>query len=495
MTLAILSEDKWSADKRRMPSAVALGSVMEKNTMRHTKIVRWLWLALMTILVLFSPVRVNALDLSFPEGLERMKRGNEELLGASQREENSREAAAAARGLYWPQVSTRTRYTRMDDPITIDLNPIREAMLKLHPSVPASAVPSFSMEVQDRSFWRSEVEMTWPIFTGGRITAANRSAQAGMQEAVAQSERSVQRLTSELVRRYFGLRVALRVLDIRRETRKELAEHLRQAHLMEQEGLIAKAERLHAEVAFVEADRELQSAQKDVEIARIALADIVVGDESYEPVSPLFMLHELEPLAPLREEIADGHPLLKEVTAKRAQALEGAKAERAKWLPEVYLFGMRELSRSDLTVLDPAWAVGVGANLTLFDGGIRKHRILAAEGTKKEVALIEQRIKREIILMAEKRYRELQKARERFVSLQASIGLAEENLRTRRLAFREGLATSLDVVGAERSLSSIRVERVRSAFAFDVSLAEYLEACGQSGRFETYRAAAAEEVY
>ena len=232
-----------------------------------------------------------------------------------------------------------------------------------------------------------------------------------------------------------------------------------------------------------------------MEIARIALADIVGGEESYEPVSPLFMVHELEPLSPLRQGIAGGHPLLKEAAAKREQAEEGWKAERSRWLPEVYLFGMRELSRSDLTLLDPAWAVGFGASVTLFDGGMRRHRILAAQGMEREAALIEQRISKEINLSAEKRYREMVKARERFVSLQASVGLGEENLRTRRLAFREGLATSLDVVAAERSLSGIRVERLRSAFAFDVSLAEYLEACGQAYRFETYRLAAAEEVY
>ncbi|MCE5265882.1 MAG: TolC family protein [Deltaproteobacteria bacterium] len=462
--------------------------------MRRAPIHTGYWLILASLLVLSAPASAFAVDLSFPEGLEMMQEGHEELLAAARREESRREALDAARGLYWPRIDARTRFTRMDDEITIDLNPIRQAMLKLHPTVPASVLPDFSLDVQDRSFWRSEVEMTWPIFTGGRITAANRSARAGVEEAAAQKDRSVQRLTSELVRRYFGLRVALRVLDVRQETLRELTEHLRQARLLEEAGVIARAERLHAEVAYTEADREVQGARKDVEIARIALADIVGGIESYEPVSPLFMVHDLGPLDSLREGIAGGHPMLREASAKRAQADEGWKAERARWFPEVYLFGMRELSRSDLTLLDPAWAVGVGASVTLFDGGMRRHRILAAQGTQREVALIEQRIKKEIVLLAEKRFRELLKAHERFVSLQASLGLGEENLRTRRLAFREGLATSLDVVAAERSLSGIRVERLRSAFSFDVSLAEYLEACGQSARFEAYRTIAAEEV-
>jgi outer membrane protein TolC len=288
--------------------------------------------------------------------------------------------------------------------------------------------------------------------------------------------------------------VALRVLEIRRETLAELTEHLRQALRLEQEGMIARTERLHAAVAHAEAQREVQGAEKDVELARLALADLVGGGETYEPVSPLFVLSAPEALAPLRQGIAGGHPLLPEAAAKRAQAEEAGQAERAQRFPAVDLFGMRELNRSDLTVLDPEWAVGVGAQWTLFDGGTRQHRIQAAQGAVKEAALLEQRLQKEIALLAEKKYREMQKARERYGSLQASVGLGEENLRTRRLAFRDGLATSLEVVTAERSLSGIRVERLRAAWAFAVALAEYLEACGQADRFESYRRAAAEEV-
>lgn len=452
-------------------------------------------LALAALLTLPAPPRAAALDLSFSAGLERLTGHSAELAAASRKVENRRESIAAARGLYWPQVAAQTRFTRMDDPIVLDLNDIRQVILKLHPAVPASAVPNFTMEVQDRDFWRSEVALTWPVFTGGRITAANDFAEAGLAGALAEGDRTRQRLTAELVRRYFGLQVALQVLEVRREILRDLAEHVRQAKRLEEEGLIARVERLHAEVAQAEADREAQGAQKDVEIARIALADLLGSDETVAPVSPPFILRdpEMGELAALREG-SGGNPLLKEAAAKQSQAGSQTKAEKAKWLPEVYLFGMRELSRSDLTVLDPAWAVGFGASLALFDGGMRTHRIRAAEATEQEAALLVQRAREEITLLAEKRYRELLKARERFFSLAASVSLGEENLRTRQLAFREGLATSLDVVDAERALSGIRVERLRSALAFDVSLAEYLEACGRTERFASLQQADAEEV-
>ncbi|MCE5283245.1 MAG: hypothetical protein LLG93_14235, partial [Deltaproteobacteria bacterium] len=87
------------------------------------------------VMVLFGllfPAVSDARELTFSEGLARMRQSHEEILAASQREESRREAVAAARGLYWPKLDAQTRYTQIDDPVTIDLSPIRQAMLKLH---------------------------------------------------------------------------------------------------------------------------------------------------------------------------------------------------------------------------------------------------------------------------------------------------------------------------------------------------------------------------
>ncbi len=86
------------------------------------------------------------------------------------------------------------------------------------------------------------------------------------------------------------------------------------------------------------------------------------------------------------------------------------------------------------------------------------------------------------------------KAREQFDALQTSMNFADENLRARRRAFEEGLATSLEVVDAQLSLSAAEVERLRAAYAFDIALAQLLEASGQGKDFPRYLAAAQMEV-
>ena len=61
------------------------------------------------------------------------------------------------------------------------------------------------------------------------------------------------------------------------------------------------------------------------------------------------------------EGIEAANPNLARLRAMRELAAVGRRAEKARYLPDVFLFGMHELHPSDLTLLEPGWAVGVGA--------------------------------------------------------------------------------------------------------------------------------------
>ncbi len=431
--------------------------------------------------------------LSFPQALAELTAYNPTLAAARDEERQRHAERSAAWGLFLPRVDLQGRWTQIDDEIVLDLDPIRSVMLTLHPGVPAAMVPHFLETVEERDFRRAELTATWPVFTGGRIVAANRAAGARVDEAVARRHASEGDLTAELVRRYYGLRLAARVHLVRQQVLQDLDEHERQAARMRQEGLIARAEELHAAVARAEAERALAAAEADVAIARTALADLL-GGGPVQPTSPLFVPAPVESLEVFAAAAREHSPLLGQVAAQRRQARQGLRAEQGQWLPEVYLFGQRELVPEDLTILDPKWAVGVGARLALFDGFARENRVRAARAQEQRVAHLEQSARDGVNTLVEKRWQELRKAREQSVSLYTARELAEEYLRVRRRAFQEGLATSLEVVDAELALARVRVEQLAAAQAGDVALAELLSACGQSDRFESYRSRAGEEV-
>jgi len=96
----------------------------------------------------------------------------------------------------------------------------------------------------------------------------------------------------------------------------------------------------------------------------------------------------------------------------------------------------------------------------------------------------------------QQRYDEYQSALEQYQSLETTLALAQESLRSEQKAYEAAVGTSLDVVDAELALSRARVDRLTSLYDLNVALARLLEASGQSERFLEYldRATPVEEL-
>lgn len=432
--------------------------------------------ALLFFLVTLSPLPGAAAELSFEQALRQLRSDNESLQ-ASRMEESQRESElSVARGLYYPRIETSARYTRIDEPITI--------------SVPQLG----SIPVQDDEFWRFNVSFRWPVFTGGRIMAANRAATAYLQESQEKLRRTEAGLISELARRYYGLRLAEQVAGVRREVLEGMEHHLFDARKLEEQGLIARVDKLHAEVTRAEADREYKRALRDVAIARTVLNEILASKEDITPSSPLFLLRNIGLMEEFREQGLSGNPALKQLAAQKEVAHQGYKKELSAFAPEVFLFGVKELYKNDLTLLDPGWSVGIGVTLNLFEGFSGQHRVLAARKQETRLSHLEKAGRLTIGILVEKRYQEVMKALEQYEANETARQFAEEYLRIRKSAFREGYGTSLDVVDAQLALSKVKTERLVAVYEFDVALAELLEASGRSERFEDYRTRSDVEV-
>ncbi|MCG8567102.1 MAG: TolC family protein [Desulfobacterales bacterium] len=446
-----------------------------------------------------GPVLAAKVQLSFESALERMNQKNEALKAADAEKRGRAFEKKAAQGLYLPKISASGKYTRIDEPIDLSLNDIRGAMETLH-GLPPGTLPDFIMNVQDDAFVKGRLTASWPVFTGGRITAANQVAEARETEAGEKMKQTRSVLVSDMVKRYYGLRLYDALLKLRRDYLEGVEKHLARARALEENGIISKAERLHAQVAVTEAGRELQNAIRDRETIRTALANVLSMDrEEAEAVvasSPLFLIRNLPSLESFVALSDRENPILGQIRAKKAQAEKGVEYEKGFLFPEVYLFGLYELHKSDLTALEPEWAAGVGVNLPLFEGGSRMNTIKAAEETRRRVGFLEKKAARDIATLTEKQYHGVMKNLEQYDALGDTIELAREALRVRNRSFEEGLSTSLDVVDAHLTLSGARIRQLQAVYQFDVALAQLLEAVGISRDFSTYKSQyIAEEIF
>ena len=445
----------------------------------------------------------KGIPISFDEAVQRMKVSNEAIIAARFEEEQRVREKSAAFGLFFPKVDVKANGVKMSDPVVMDLNDIRTAMLMVqqgsligagvNPAVAnainqqtANNLPEFKKTLVEDKFMTVDATVTQPIFTGGKILAANRAADARVTETHQKLVDTQNRLITELVNRYFGYRLALKVVEVRKMVYDGMAKHLSDAKSLEKNGMIAHVECLHAEVAFSEADREYRKALRNSELALTVLNNTLGGNDPVVPASPLFILNEIKPLEYYRNTALENNPLLKQIGASRELAHQNYMKELSAYSPDIFVFGTRQLYEWHSPEYMPKWVVGFGATCTLFDGFADTNKVRAAQSQQERVASLESKAKKDICTLVEKNYQELMLAHEQFQSIQTSYKFAEEYLRVREKAFVEGSATSLDVVDAQLAFAKVRIDKLKAAYDFDVALGALLEASGQSGLISQY---------
>jgi outer membrane protein TolC len=418
---------------------------------------------------------------------------NQQLRAAEAQVDRSRATRAAERGRYFPSVSASGLYAHMNDRLFVDLNGLGPLLSSLNPSV---VIPTLNATVLQNNPYKASVSARWTVFAGGGILAANRAAQAGVVAAELERRGTEEGVTTELVDRYFKRRLAADVLEVRRQALETFTRHLDDAHRLKAAGQIARTDELRAEVAHAEADRELKKAARDVELASVALRSTLGNEVDAMPTTPLTLIDGLEPRTTFSARADSGNATVGRLAALREQARQGVRAARAELLPSIDVFGTHELASGRLnSTTDPKWIVGVGARWELFDGFARVNRLRAAQQEEEAVGFEHQRAKDEVGTLVQQRYDEYQSALEQYQSLETTVALAQESLRSERQAYASAVGTSTDVIDAELSLSRAQVDRLTALYDLDLALARLLEASGQSGRFLEYldRASPAEE--
>jgi outer membrane protein TolC len=434
------------------------------------------------------------MPLSFRDALAVVRQHNQQLRAADAQVDRSRAMRAAERGRHFPSVSASGLYAHMNDRLFVDLNGLRPLLSSLNPAVP---IPPLEATVLRNDPYKASVTARWTVFAGGGILAANRAAQAGVLAAEQERRGTEHGVTTELVDRYFKRRLAADVLEVRRQALETFTRHLDDSHRLKAAGQIARTDELRAEVAHAEADRELKKAARDVDLASVALRSTLGNEVDAMPTTPLALITGIEPRTTFSVAADSANATIRRLAALREQAHQGVRAARSELLPSIHVFGTHELFEGRLnSTTDPKWIVGVSARWELFDGFGRVNRLRSAQHLEEAVGFEHQRAKDDVATLVQQRYDEYESALEQYESLETTVALAQESLRSERKAYESAVGTSTDVIDAELSLSRAQVDRLTALYDLDLALARLLEASGQSDRFLDYldRATPAEEL-
>lgn len=451
--------------------------------------------------MLLMPI-AHAAPLSFQEAWDLLQQQNNSLAAQRANVERYAHLKDATQNLNLPSVSVGANFTRLDQDVTLSGKQIVDSAGGIDPNLIASLSPSLlplvthlgsaKSTITERDIFTSSIRAIWPIFTGGRITAAQDAAVGKEDEAQSQLAMEIQARYEDLAKYYFSVVLAKEVLATRIAVEEGLAQHRDNALKLEQQGQIAHVERLQADAALDKAKVERKKAQKTLDIAQSALTQILGATETVEPSGMLFINTSLPPMHAFIEQTLNTYPGLSLLDAKEKQASSLIKAEQGKYYPEVYLYGDYSLHEDDslASQMKPDWLVGVGVNIPLIENSGRSEQVKAANSAVNQVRYLKAQAKQDLSVLVEKTYLEAEQALEEVTGLNSSLNLAQENLRLRQKAFSQGLSTSVDVVDAELYLASIRTQQSLASFNYLISLNKLLALSSEMSSFSTYHQSA-----
>ncbi|EGR1304659.1 TolC family protein [Vibrio cholerae] len=447
--------------------------------------------------ILFMPI-AHAAPLSFQEAWDLLQQQNNSLAAQRANVERYAHLKDATQNLNLPSVSVGANFTRLDQDVTLSGKQIFDSTGQALPALPptlaqlVAGIGSIQSTITERDIFTSSIRAIWPIFTGGRITAAQDAAAGKEDEAQSQLAMEIQALYEDLAKYYFSVVLAKEVLATRIAVEEGLTQHRDNALKLEQQGQIAHVERLQADASLDKAKVERKKAQKTLDIAQSALTQILGATETVEPSGMLFINTSLPPMHAFIEQTLNTYPGLSLLDAKEKQASSLIKAEQGKYYPEVYLYGDYSLHEDDslASQMKPDWLVGVGVNIPLIENTGRSEQVKAANSAVNQVRYLKAQAKQDLSVLVEKTYLEAEQALEEVTGLNSSLNLAQENLRLRQKAFSQGLSTSVDVVDAELYLASIRTQQSLASFNYLISLNKLLALSSEMSSFSTYHQSA-----
>jgi outer membrane protein TolC len=453
----------------------------------------------LAVAILVLSPSVQAASVSFNEAWQTVLTSSDALAAERANVDKARHLQDATSDLYLPDISVSANYTRLDKPVEISPSDLLGSMpageslsnglAAILGTNAASLDKLFTSQLTDRDIFTSSIRAIWPIFTGGRINAAQEIAKGKTEEAKYMLVMQQQAKFEDLTKFYFGVVLTEQVLQTRIDVEQGLKKHLDHAQKMEQQGQIAKVERLQAEASYDKARVDRQKSARDLEIAQVALTKLLKLNSPAMPSTTLFTNESLPPMDAFIDKTLSDYPGLSILDAKKKQASGVIDVEKGKYYPEVYLYGNYSLYEDDTLASKtaPDWAVGVGVNIPIVDTSGRSGKVKAAHSAVTQVNYLRAQAEQDLSVLVEKTYREANQSLEEYNGLKSSLALAEENVRLREKAFSQGLSTSLDVVDAEMYLAGVKTQRLAAAYQYVISLSRLLAVSGEMNSFNQYQ--------
>lgn len=326
--------------------------------------------------------------------------------------------------------------------------------------------------------WLTQLDVSQPIFRGGEVRATAKRAELAfdISEYEAEATEFLVRYTAEVA--YWSLSRAegyyeaiAQYVAIVESLRDVVAERY-------DAGYISKSDLLQVESRLSDARYQLSEAEQKRDIA-LHNFNLLRG---VEPTSKVVLAESIfnSVALPVRESVDSvilRHPDYNSSELSAMRAFWGIRAERARYLPKIEVGAYALLQpnmphvRGGGTRLDGGFMLSFSSPIYHF--GERRHAVAAARSDYLREVNATLAVVDRITLEESDTWTNLCATRDRVVTAQRNLSIAEENLSISTYSYREGLASILDVLQAQLSWLQIYTNTLSAQYDYAVAVSAY----------------------
>jgi outer membrane protein TolC len=337
-------------------------------------------------------------------------------------------------------------------------------------------IPKDAMTFDIHNVFFGAVTLTQPVFMGGKIVAMNKLTKAAERLAQSMHTAGAENVIYAVDAAYWQV-VSLKAKHELATSYVNLLDSLsRNVHLMLDEGIATRADALNVDVKLNSAQVDLVKVENGLTLSRMLLAQTCGL-----PVNAVFPLADEdtdlcekageESITATTYNMADVYsrrPDLRALDEAVEIARQQKNVARASMMPNLALVGAYSFSNPNMfdgfkKRFSGAFSVGAMLTIPIWHWGGNYNKYKAAESDEISRRLQLDNARELVDLQVNQASFKTKEAAKTYDMTTANLRKADENLRTARLAFREGMATADNVMEAQTAWLKAHSEQIDAA--------------------------------
>lgn len=441
------------------------------------------FLALLLCLCVTAPLSLSAeakkydLESAIAVALEnnRLRTISQQSLAVA--EAQYRQAASS----YWPTLSLNLGFQRRDEIASFEYP---ELHFDLAPGMlPPVTVPARQIDLLGRDNSLHSLEMTYPLYTGGKRSSLIEQAKIAVDIANHEVRRTNLQVVQDVKRYFFAALYTQQLVALAEDITLsfDVLREITQAFYEGGSNSVNKLDLLRSRLAHTMAASTLAELKAKHESALAALTftmglgwqeEIHLSSDNYPSTLDAVSLDHLI------EQALNFNPEIQKIAL--AVDVYGAKIEQAKsgYYPTLALVGSYNAFNTNIDgglnteANRRSWSIGIGLQMNLFEGGRTKHKVSAAKTEQQKMEQQRLLVSEGVATKVKSLFLQIQAAKQQIEITEQSLDTSQENRDLTSRAYQTGAVDTQQVIESDLLDAMVRANHYRALHDKALHIAE-----------------------